>query len=107
MGKYTVERSKHRVSAIGFISGKIEEIMETAYLGVIQSNYTPEVVTIDDRGTPIIGDDLTGTLTVTVTEIVAGIDGYKKVSVVLNWTEKAWGGSNNLSESATTYVVQE
>ena len=106
VGRYAVERAKHRTVVVNRIAGELEEIMETAYVNVIPST-TTQPVPIDARGTVGTSDDLTGTQTVTVTEMAAGTYGYKKVLVAIGWADVGWGAKSSLSESAITYITQE
>ena len=106
VGKYAVERAKHRTVAVNHIAGELEEIMETAYVSVTPGT-TNQSVTIDDRGTVDASDDLTGMRTVTVTEMAAGTYGYKKVLATMLWADVGWGTKSSLDESAITYITQE
>ena len=112
VGRYSAERAKHRIAAINAINAKLEDIMSFTfftYISVVETNFPAQAIILDQRDPGDADDDLTGNMTITITDMDAGlgINGYKKVLVSVTWTERGWGGSRVLSESAITYVVQE
>ena len=109
VGKYTLERSTHRSQVMTMITAQMENIIsqcESGYTNVLPGSTTTNEI-INTRGNNDPEDDVIGSKTVTVTQITAGIYGYKQVDVTINWTENGWGGSTAMSVTATTYVTQK
>ncbi len=100
MGRISVAKAKHRIEAFNLIQQKVEELRDTGYSS-IPIGESSENVTIDNAGTVATVDDLIGQRKV----IVTGSD-YKEITVTITWTERKWGGSNQVSESVVTVVSQ-
>lgn len=81
---------------------RAEEKMEVLKaLGYADLAGGDDTVTLDDRGTVDIADDLTGTRSWTVTEI-AGSNSYKRIALKLKW----FAGGRTHTVALDTFVAQ-
>jgi len=93
VGKAIEARSKHSMLAMYTIQQRMETIRRMNFASILNQNINN--VTIDDRGTAAVADDLRGTMIVTVRFIptsVAGNNFLKEVVAQLTWQEIMPGG---------------
>lgn len=100
IGKISVARAKHRISAINLARDKIEAIKGLSY-AQIPSQAGSESVTID-QGTPLSGDELAGQRATTVSDAHGDSRQYK-IATTVTWAEK---GATNLQETIVTLISQ-
>ena len=101
MGRVSVAKAKHRIEAFNLIQEKVEIIRDTSYSSIVSESSTP--VTIDNAGTTGTADDLIGQRSV---DWINYPNEPKEITVTITWTERKWGGSNQVSESVVTIVSQ-
>lgn len=101
-----ISQAKHRAQAVFLAQQRLDLMRSDAY-----ANLTTTVVpniTIDTRGTAGVGDDLTGTMNVTVVATIPLNIHYRQVTATINWDEAALGGAPRaLTESLTTIISDD
>ncbi|GEM_PF-1102860 len=106
VGKMGVVSVKNRVAVRNTMRAKGEELKNTPYASIISSGPGSVVVDVGPdltQGTP---DDLTGTQTITVVEVVEGGYRCKSVKITLSWQEMGRGGVRTVNDSLVTYITQ-
>ncbi len=101
MGRISVAKAKHRIEAFNLIQEKVEEIKDASYGNIAVGTVTESNIIID-LGSSASGDELIGTRVTNVTTVTEG----KQITVTITWTERKWGGSNQITESIVTIVSQ-
>lgn len=103
VGKTLEIRSRHRIQATYAAQRAIEALRKQAFIDIVNSEGT---VTIDTQGTVSIGDDLTGTQTVTVIDMAPDL--YKKIIVQIKWNEPLpVVGMVETKETLGTYIAND
>lgn len=102
-GQEEIVDDGYRRMALTLTEEKMEELKALKYddphLATDALHQDP--VTLDDRGTVDIADDLTGTRSWTVTEI-AGNNSYKRIALTLAWS----AGGQTHTVALDTFVAQ-
>lgn len=88
IGRISATKAKHRVQAMNFLRGKMEEIKA---IGIDESS-----------GSYTLEEGLTGTWIVNVDPK----DGYKEIEVVISWQDPIWGGTKEVSEELVTLISE-
>ena len=75
---------KYRVSAINLAQAEIEDVKALGYDGAV-IGVTITNVLIDEGATAAGGDDVTGTVTTTITNTTSGPDNGRKIVAQITW----------------------
>ena len=103
-----ISQAKHRAQAV-FIAQQNLDTMRASGFANLAAFPTPQNVTIDTRGTPVVGDDLIGVRTIILgpdTPVAGGH--YRQVTVTVNWPENTVGPLiKPMAESLITIISDD
>jgi len=100
-----ISQAKHRAQAVFIAQQNLDRMRIITYADLFP--VAAQAVTIDNRGTVDIGDDLAGTMDIILGELFAG-GHFRQITVRISWNENTVGGLvRTLTESLATIVSDD
>lgn len=104
MSAYQINLARHKTMAVNLAQATLEDLISTGYAGIVTASYpSTSTVTIDPGKTDLTTDDLSGTMTTTLSNLNVN-EGYKFI-ITITWNEKYTGTNRSMTEVVECLVT--